>query len=185
MRAKNAELLLYRTREEFDAFRESASKPENIMAEYDKILTQSISPAYKEAQEKMRKHLLEKYGNIEKNLPVSTDLIQTEDYEKIMEVLKNKLILQDCDPLWGEMENCITKVSPNFFKTLNLLTGHKPKPENLRLAILLKLGLSSERSAGLLCIQKSTLTARRKKLSSSLFGTHLDYRLLNNIIRDM
>lgn len=115
---------------------------------------------------------------------ISHVILKSKPYQEIQEYIgKHELIPASNDKLWSDLEKVVLKSSKNFKKRLSLLLGGHIDSHDLRLALLIKCGVTPSQKAILLGRTKSTITYRRGVLCSKLLGKEFDISQLDRIIR--
>lgn len=116
---------------------------------------------------------------------LSQEIYESQAYQKLKSIIQTKKGLKDSDPLWIELEKIVIKVSPNFKKRLELLTGERLTTIGLRTAILIKCHLSLSQMATLSFRSKSSIGSRRSYLGVKIFGEKMPSEVIDSIIRNL
>lgn len=139
-----------------------------------------------ELRERLRHKLYEIYkehSNSGKAIPIPLSIIESPAYEQLQNLLSEKRELKENNSLWKELEETITKCSPNFKKNLQLLVGGKLTSYDLHTAILIKCGISLTSMTILLNRTKGTIVSRRESLCLRVFDEKLGTKVIDGIIR--
>ena len=136
----------------------------------------------KELRDKLRNKLLSLY-NSHKIVKVSEDILESEAYKKLQELIKQKQILSYEDPLWDELEYVVIKSSPKFKDNLKLLTQSRLTTIDLHTALLIKCHILPSQMAILLSKSKGAIVSRRESLCIKIFGEQKGTKVIDGIIR--
>lgn len=151
------------------------------------ITTSSISvitPSTTDLREKLREELLTLYQT-NKDYKIPPVIIQSEAYKILHQhIAKNKPI-KECSNLWVLIEHVILEYSPDFKTNLLLLTNGKLSLEDLRMAYLIKFGVSPSQMISLLGRTKGTISSRRQSICFKVFDKKLGTRIIDSIIRSL
>lgn len=136
----------------------------------------------KEHRDSLISLLLSLYND---NLTVGLSKIiqDSEAYEKLKILVKQKQILSYGDPLWDEIENIVIKSSPKFKDNLQLLTQNRLTTIDLHTALLIKCHVSPTQMCVLLSRSKGAIVSRRETLCYKIFGEQLGTKVIDEIIR--
>ena len=130
----------------------------------------------------MRNKLLSLY-NSHKIVKVSEDILESEAYKKLQELIKQKQILSYEDSLWDELEYVVIKSSPKFKDNLKLLTQSRLTTIDLHTALLIKCHILPSQMAILLSKSKGAIVSRRESLCIKIFGEQKGTKVIDGIIR--
>lgn len=111
------------------------------------------------------------------------EIINSSVYAKLQTGLQGERGIPEDSPLWRELEQTISDVSPNFTHHLQLLTGGKLTANDLHLALLIKCGITPTQLTILLCKAKATISYRRETLCVKAFGQKLPTKAFDALIR--
>lgn len=111
--------------------------------------------------------------------------VETEAYCKLIGILEKGGVLKDTDPLWDTIYESVCELSPEFESTLKRISVNKLSMQDYRLALLIKLGLSTSQISQLLCRAKSTIMYRRKQFCAKVFNDRITTDELNAILRQI
>lgn len=136
----------------------------------------------KELRDKLRNKLLSLY-NSNKAAKLSDDVIESEAYKKLQELIKQKQILSYEDPFWDELEYVVIKSSPQFKENLKLLTQSRLTTIDLHTALLIKCHILPSQMAVLLSKSKGAIVSRRESLCVKIFGEKKGTKVIDGIIR--
>lgn len=81
------------------------------------------------------------------------------------------------------MEKIILDEFPYFLTRLQLLLGEVPDVTNLRIALLIKCGVTSAQAGRLFGRSKSTISYRRAILSTKILGDKSESNYLDKVIQ--
>lgn len=165
-------------REKISSQFESSPSLESV---FDKLsLTNSQGALKVELKKQIAKLCVESESMSE----ISPDILKSKPYQVIQEYIYNRsLIPVSNEKLWNDLEKVVIKGSKDFKKRLSLLFGGQIDTADLRLALLIKCGITPSQKAILLGRTKSTITYRRGILCSKLLGKDFDTSQLDKIIR--
>ena len=136
----------------------------------------------RELRDKLRNELLSLY-NSNKAIKLNKDILESEAYKKLQELIKQKQILSYEDPLWDELEYVVIKSSPKFKDNLQLLTQSRLTTIDLHTALLIKCHILPSQMAILLSKSKGAIVSRRETLCFKIFGEKLGTKVIDGIIR--
>lgn len=114
---------------------------------------------------------------------ISEDIIESEAYKKLQELIKQKQILSYEDPFWDELEYVVIKSSPQFKENLKLLTQSRLTTIDLHTALLIKCHILPSQMAVLLSKSKGAIVSRRESLCVKIFGKQKGTKVIDGIIR--
>lgn len=106
----------------------------------------------------------------------------TAGYRKVIEALDNDRVLNPDDSIWETVRESVLSISPSFESTLRRLSLNRLKREDLQLAYLLRLGISSARVADLIGRDKASVTYRRRRLCETAFHKKIEVARLDKIL---
>lgn len=149
---------------------------------YEKI---NFTNTHKEQilREELRKEIMQLYEISKELPPVSKVIIESKAYNELKILIEKEKPLIDNNPLWNDLGQVVEKSSNNFKLRLQLLTGGSLKSQDLKIAILIKCGISPTQMASLLGRSKSSITYRRDELCIRIFGQKLGTKVIDHIIR--
>ena len=110
-------------------------------------------------------------------------IIQAEAYQELQMLIRDNKRIQDNSTLWNELEKAVLDYSPQFIHRLQLLTGGKLKPTDIRIAVLVKCGVTPTQIAALIGRTKGTVSYQREMLCKKVFDEQLGAKVIDNIIR--
>lgn len=143
------------------------------------ILTTKVE---RNLRENLRNKLLSLY-NSNKTVELSRDILESEAYQKIQELIRQKQTLSYEAPLWDELEYAVIKSSPNFKDNLQLLTQSRLTTIDFHTALLIKCQILPSQMAILLSKSKGAIVSRRESLCIKIFGERLGTKVIDGIIR--
>lgn len=143
-----------------------------------------ISSEEENLREKLRAQLLSLYRQHE-NAEVELDSRIREScvYSDIQQLINDNKCIVDSDDTFIRLEELIEKVSPNFKRKINLLTGGRLSNENYRMTLLLKCQIPPSKIAQLVSREKNSISSRRRKLCRDIFDEDLGPTVYDGIIR--
>ncbi|MDE6006193.1 MAG: tetratricopeptide repeat protein [Muribaculaceae bacterium] len=98
------------------------------------------------------------------------EIRSTDVYKEIIAKEEMKMAIPDNSSLWNRLDKTVTNFYPSFRYRYNILMQGKSKPEYYRLALLIKCGITPQKSAVLMHISSSGVTYRKNALCKALFG---------------
>lgn len=137
-------------------------------------------------QEILRGKILREFNSLEQtdsNTPaVKESIILSELYSRLENLIAKNRSIPDSDSLWEELTQLVAMDSPDFRTRLNTLTNCKISDSEFRIALLIRCGISPSNMAILLNRTKSTISSHRSALSSKIFGSGNNIKLLDSLI---
>ncbi len=133
-----------------------------------------------EAQEYLLTSLIEKVKENQSS-SVYNEIVNSDVVIKIKDNIYNEKTSIHIP--WSEIEGLIKNINPKFIPRLRFLSNGQIKLDNIRLALLIKCGLTPGEIATVLNLKKNTLTYHRKKLCSLLAKNKIDISEIDNLIR--
>ena len=156
--------------------------PESTIKDDSEDTSFLTTKSEKELRDKLRNKLLSLY-NSNKAAKLSEDVIESEAYKKLQELIKQKQILSYEDPFWDELEYVVIKSSPQFKENLKLLTQSRLTTIDLHTALLIKCHILPSQMAVLLSKSKGAIVSRRESLCVKIFGEQKGTKVIDGIIR--
>lgn len=156
--------------------------PESTIKDDSEDTSFLTTKSEKELRDKLRNKLLSLY-NSNKAAKLSEDIIESEAYKKLQELIKQKQILSYEDPFWDELEYVVIKSSPQFKENLKLLTQSRLTTIDLHTALLIKCHILPSQMAVLLSRSKGAIVSRRESLCVKIFGEQKGTKVIDGIIR--
>lgn len=156
--------------------------PESTIKDDSEDTSFLTTKSEKELRDKLRNKLLSLY-NSNKAAKLSDDVIESEAYKKLQELIKQKQILSYEDPFWDELEYVVIKSSPQFKENLKLLTQSRLTTIDLHTALLIKCHILPSQMAVLLSKSKGAIVSRRESLCVKIFGEQKGTKVIDGIIR--
>ena len=117
-----------------------------------------------------------------KRLPLSPEIGNSRAYAELQEYIKEKRVIPDTSPLWGELHSVIIEASPNFDRRLQLLSPGKIKTDAYRIMLLIKSGVTPTQLCVLIGRAKGTLSTRRKILGLRFTDSEISPTMFDNLI---
>ena len=156
--------------------------PESTIKDDSEDTSFLTTKSEKELRDKLRNKLLSLYNSY-KAAKLSEDVIESEAYKKLQELIKQKQILSYEDPFWDELEYVVIKSSPQFKENLKLLTQSRLTTIDLHTALLIKCHILPSQMAVLLSKSKGAIVSRRESLCVKIFGEQKGTKVIDGIIR--
>lgn len=107
---------------------------------------------------------------------------------EVMATLKQRIKegkpLPDDSPLWDELKETVLKAHPNFVTILKIITDSSLTVSELRMALMIKAGISPTGMAVLSGKEKGTISSRRNSLGMKIFGQKLGVKAVDELIRN-
>ncbi|MDE5844894.1 MAG: hypothetical protein K2H44_05880, partial [Muribaculaceae bacterium] len=133
-----------------------------------------------EAQEYLLTSLIEKVKENQSS-SVYNEIVNSDVVIKIKDNIYNEKTSIHIP--WSEIEGLIKNINPKFIPRLRFLSNGQIKLNNIRLALLIKCGLTPGEIATVLNLKKNTLTYHRKKLCSLLAKNKIDISEIDDLIK--
>lgn len=133
-------------------------------------------------RERLKGELMALYESSEKQ-PVSSVILNSEVYAKLIKMIENGKPLKDNDEMWDELKNIVLESSPNFMNNLNLLTFGNLTAIDIKTALLLKCGMKPSQLSVLFVRSNGAIISRREMLSVKIFDKKIGVKVLDGIIR--
>lgn len=156
--------------------------PESTIKDDSEDTSFLTNKSEKELRDKLRNKLLSLY-NSNKAAKLSEDIIESEAYKKLQELIKQKQILSYEDSFWDELEYVVIKSSPQLKENLKLLTQSRLTTIDLHTALLIKCHILPSQMAVLLSKSKGAIVSRRESLCVKIFGEQKGTKVIDGIIR--
>lgn len=163
---------------------QSDSNPDQGVIKHENTIIKSLltTNTEQELREKLRTELLSLY-NKNKATSISKTILESEAYNQLQDLIKNKQILSPSNALWSQLECTVLEASPMFKENLQLLTESNLTSVDLQTALLIKCHVQPSQMADLLCRSKSAIVSRRDYLCVKIFGKRLGTKVIDGIIR--
>lgn len=165
------------------------SGPESgLTAEVASEATAEVAPEVTPAvtAEDLRRQLIVELTAVcdskKKRLPLSPEIGNSRAYAELQEYIKEKRVIPDTSPLWGELHSVIIEASPNFDRRLQLLSPGKIKTDAYRIMLLIKSGVTPTQLCVLIGRAKGTLSTRRKILGLKFTDNEISPTMFDNLI---
>ena len=172
--AKRTIIRLHETIARLDAIQQS--KDNSYRSQ--NVITDSLTA------EQLRKRLKERIANI-KEVPLSSNLLNSESYAVLLNHAKNGAIIHDSSELWKKLYDLILQDSPDFETNLRLLMGGNIKHHELQTIILIRCGITPSQMAPMLGKAKGSISSRRESLSFKIFGEKTNQKNIDIVIRSL
>ena len=117
-----------------------------------------------------------------KRLPLSPEIGNSRAYAELQNYIKEKRVIPDTSPLWGELHSVIIEASPNFDRRLQLLSPGKIKTDAYRIMLLIKCGVTPTQLCVLIGRAKGTLSTRRRILGLKFTDNEISPTMFDNLI---
>ena len=117
-----------------------------------------------------------------KRLPLSPEIGNSRAYAQLQEHIKEKRMIPEASPLWGELHSVIVEASPNFDRRLQLLAPGKIKTDAYRIMLLIKCGVTPTQLCVLIGRAKGTLSTRRRILGLKFTDNEISPTMFDNLI---
>ena len=117
-----------------------------------------------------------------KRLPLSPEIGNSRAYAQLQEHIKEKRMIPEASPLWGELHSVIIEASPNFDRRLQLLAPGKIKTDAYRIMLLIKCGVTPTQLCVLIGRAKGTLSTRRRILGLKFTDNEISPTMFDNLI---
>ncbi len=116
-----------------------------------------------ELREKLKNKLLSIY-NENVDVPLSKTILESEVYNKLLELIKDERMISYDDIIWQELEETVIKSSPDFKYNLHLLIQSHMTTIDFHTALLIKCHIQPSQMAMLLGRTKGAIVSRRDTL---------------------
>ena len=117
-----------------------------------------------------------------KRLPLSPEIRNSKAYAELQEHIKEKRVIPDTSPLWGELHSVIIEASPHFDQRLQLLSPGKIKTDAYRIMLLIKCGVTPTQLCVLIGRAKGTLSTRRRILGLKFTDNEISPTMFDNLV---
>lgn len=134
-------------------------------------------------REQLRTELTKLYDDGKDQMEIAPAILDSDAYKKIQELISQEKPIGDDSKLWAKLEAAIKKSSPNFQTHISLLTGGKLTKQELRTAMLIKVGVTPTQMLTLLARSKGTISSRRESICFKVFGEKRANKVIDGIIR--
>lgn len=131
---------------------------------------------------RLKQNLLSTYYSNKDQITISPELLKTQTYHHLEDMIDRGASFKENDSLWKELEQTILAISPDFKVNLHLLTGKKMTSTDYQTAILIRYGITPSQMALLLNRTKTTIASRRESLCMRIFGENLGTKAIDGII---
>ena len=115
-------------------------------------------------------------------LPLAPEIGNSRAYAELQNHIKEKQVIPDTSPLWGELHSAILAASPNFDRRLQLLSPGKIKTDAYRIMLLIKCGVTPTQLSFLIGRAKGTLSTRRRILGLKFTDNEISPTMFDNLI---
>ena len=117
-----------------------------------------------------------------KRLPLSPEIGNSRAYAQLQEHIKEKRMIPEASPLWGELHSLIVEASPNFDRRLQLLSPGKIKGDAYRIMLLIKCGVTPTQLSVLIGRTKGALSNRRRILGLKFTDIEISAAMFDNLV---
>lgn len=131
------------------------------------------------------KLMLERMDAEKKNISIPQNILRSEAYGKLQQMISTNSRIFNSDPLWSELESHIIDICPNFKEKLHSLMGVNIKPHEMHTILLIKYGVTPTQMTYLLGISKGGVSSRRESLCKKILGEKVNIKSIDNIIRSL
>ncbi len=115
-------------------------------------------------------------------LPLAPEIGNSRAYAELQNHIKEKQVIPDTSPLWGELHSAILAASPNFDRRLQLLSPGKIKTDAYRIMLLIKCGVTPTQLSFLIGRAKGPLSTRRRILGLKFTDNEISPTMFDNLI---
>ena len=133
-------------------------------------------------RERLKAELLAISESVDQHDDSSIDLLGTEAYNKLMNIVDSHRTMEMDHPLWNEMETEILKISPKFRLKLRLLTSGKLNISEYHTALLVKFGIKPSQMEVLFSRSHGAIISRRESIGIKIFGQKISVTTIDRII---
>ena len=183
LRSKNNKIQLHEAINELKTLKGQLMPPAHCREVGDRKNDSPLALSTQDLQDELRREWLDVYHSMTDLPAVSTQILMSDAYKEIQSRAEIGKVIPPHSPLWGKIGNTVRECFPDFDRRLRILMGRKPKTDEYRMALLIKCGMTSTKSARLFSVVKSSINYRRKNLAESLFGVENKVKILDYIIR--
>ncbi len=141
------------------------------------------NPTIQDLRERLRSELASIVKSEDGKEQTPAVLLISPVYAKIKGMIDHKLLLQEDDNLWDEIEKTVLSFKPHFRMVLDSLSSGKINTDEYRTALLIKFGIKPTQIAALLGRTKSTIGSRRNAISIKMFGEKVGLKEIDALIR--
>ena len=117
-----------------------------------------------------------------KRLPLSPEIGNSRAYAELQDYIREKRMIPEASPLWGELHSVILTASPNFDRRLQLLSPGKIKGDAYRIMLLIKCGVTPTQLCVLIGRTKGALSSRRRILGLKFTDSEISAAMFDNLI---
>lgn len=117
-----------------------------------------------------------------KRLPLSPEIGNSRAYAELQNYIKEKRVIPDTSPLWGELHSAIMAASPHFDQRLHLLSPGKIKGDAYRIMLLIKSGVTPTQLCVLIGRTKGALSSRRRILGLKFTDNEISPTMFDNLV---
>lgn len=139
-------------------------------------------PTEQELREELLYTVKSKLETTRDNCSVHTQIIESDAYTKLKNLITKEKILKDTDPFWKEIEETVNKTFPHFLGSLNVLTSGKLKDVELQTALLIKFGIRPSQMMILFGKSNGAINSRRETLGIKIFGKKVSVKEVDKLI---
>lgn len=117
-----------------------------------------------------------------KNIDIPVAILQSESYKKIRNYCSQKSSVADNSPTWTELEELLKENIPSFIPRLRILCNGNLKTDELRIAMLTRIGIRPSEISRLICKEPSAVSYRKQTIIEKMFGKDLDKSCFDAVI---
>lgn len=147
------------------------------------VVAQTVKVTQTELRERLREKLMAIYESSEDQLTVPPTILQSEPYQKLLNLIKANKALKEDDSIWDEVERAVLESSPRFRTNLSLLTLGKLSVQDIHTALLIKCGIKPSHMTILLGRTNGAIISRRESLCVKVLDQKLGVKVIDGIIR--
>ena len=143
-------------------------------------------PSSRTSAEDLRRQLIDELTAVcdskKKRLPLSPEIGNSSAYGELQDYIREKRMIPEASPLWGELHSVILTASPNFDRRLQLLSPGKIKTDAYRIMLLIKCGVTPTQLCVLIGRTKGALSSRRRILGLKFTDSEISAAMFDNLI---
>lgn len=136
----------------------------------------------KEERLTLRNQLREVASSL-KEVTVPSQIIESEVYGLLQLYVKDGKVIPQDSPIWEELSDTISSVSPNFKRSLTVLMNGKTTKNDYETCLLIKCGVGPTGMGILLGKSPGAIVSRRDSISQKIFDEKIGTKLIDIVIR--
>lgn len=157
-------------------------KLQETLSKIQSLAGGNVLPDSNESVEELRSKISATLSKIGKTSPpVANGILDSRVYCTLRKSIDANRAIHKDD--LEKIKSLITKVSPRFIHKLNQLANGDLTERDLEVALLIRMGFTVTETGKLLCLTKSAVSTRRKKIIEKFFGDEVGIEYLDTIIR--